>query len=251
MPIGAMRRRATRDVASRRCYHRPGRVPGAFLRVRVMRRGRGGGRGPGGRRPGPAAGSVRIIAGRWRGRRLAFPDAPGLRPSPDRLRETLFAWLAPVLPGARCIDLFAGSGALGLEAASRGAAEVVLVERDRAVADALADSLARLDAGDGVALVRADWAAALSARPGPWDVAFVDPPFDARSQAVVLERLARGALVPGARVHVEMPAVEAAAFEPPPGYAALREKRFGDAVAALLRFDGDARPLVAPSEGAR
>src|SRR6186997_1237352 len=80
---------------------------------------------------------LRIIGGEWRGRRVQFPPLPGLRPSPDRVRETLFNWLAPVIEGARCLDLFAGSGALGLEAASRGAASVVLVDHDPRVRAAL------------------------------------------------------------------------------------------------------------------
>ena len=81
-------------------------------------------------------GKVRIIGGRWRGTRLAVPDAPGLRPTSDRARETLFNWLQPALPGARVLDLFAGTGALGIEALSRGAAEALLVERDAALARA-------------------------------------------------------------------------------------------------------------------
>ena len=214
--------------ARRASGHRPG--------APVTRRGgppTGGAR----RRPG-TVGGVRIIAGTWRGRRLPVPDAPGLRPSPDRLRETLFAWLGPYLPGARCVDLFAGTGALGLEAASRGAAGVTLVERDRGVADALAGSLRALGADDTVTLVRRDWRAALDERPGPYDVAFVDPPFDAGWQVPALERLAAGALAPGARVHVEMPVTDARRFEPPARYGALRDKRFGDVVARLLVFEG-------------
>ena len=82
---------------------------------------------------------LRIIGGQWRGRKLTFPDVPGLRPTGDRIRETLFNWLAPALPGARCLDLFAGSGALGLEAASRGARQVVMVESDHRAAEALRD----------------------------------------------------------------------------------------------------------------
>ena len=89
---------------------------------------------------------LRIIGGQWRGRRLEFPDLPGLRPTPDRVRETLFNWLAPVLPGARCLDLFAGSGALGIEALSCGAAEVVFVERQPRAVHALRENLARLNA---------------------------------------------------------------------------------------------------------
>ena len=90
---------------------------------------------------------LRIIAGRWRGRKLAFAPVPGLRPTPDRVREALFNWLSPVIAGARCLDLYAGSGALGLEAASRGAAEVVLVDSSASVAGTLRQELQRLDAG--------------------------------------------------------------------------------------------------------
>ena len=87
---------------------------------------------------------IRIIGGQWRSRRLEFPNAPGLRPTPDRVRETLFNWLAPVLPGARCLDLFAGSGALGIEALSRGAAEVLFIEREPLAVRALRENLTRL-----------------------------------------------------------------------------------------------------------
>src|ERR1700685_3098281 len=88
--------------------------------------------------------SVRIIAGAWRGRRVSFPDMPGLRPTPDRVRETLFNWLQNSIVGARCLDLFAGSGALGLEALSRGAKELVFVEQACAAARALQEQLIRL-----------------------------------------------------------------------------------------------------------
>ena len=106
------------------------------------------------------------------------------------------------------------------------------------MAGTLADSLRALGCDDSVALVTADWAVALGSRPGPYDIAFVDPPFGADLQAVVLERLAAGALVPDARVHVEMPAADAPGFATPSGYEPLREKRFGDVVARLLRFAG-------------
>src|SRR5271169_195087 len=86
--------------------------------------------------------SVRIIGGGWRGRRVNFPDIPGLRPTPDRVRETLFNWLSPAIAGARCLDLFAGSGALGLEALSRGAARAVFVEKAAAPARELQQTLA-------------------------------------------------------------------------------------------------------------
>jgi len=93
-----------------------------------------------------ASNQLRIIAGTWRGRKLAFPPVPGLRPTPDRVRETLFNWLDPVISGQRCLDLFAGSGALGIEAASRGALEVVLVEDHPRVVETLRGNLARTTA---------------------------------------------------------------------------------------------------------
>jgi 16S rRNA (guanine966-N2)-methyltransferase len=126
----------------------------------------------------PAAGHVRIIGGHWRGTRLPVPDLAGLRPSADRVRETLFNWLQPVLPGARVLDLFAGSGALGLEALSRGAREAVLVERDPALAEGLRASVERLQAADQAHVIRADALALLRAPlHGRFDIVFVDPPF--------------------------------------------------------------------------
>jgi 16S rRNA (guanine966-N2)-methyltransferase len=127
-------------------------------------------------RRGGRVNQVRIIAGQWRGRRLEFPDLPELRPTPDRVRETLFNWLAPVLPGARCLDLFAGSGALGIEALSRGAAKVVFVERQPLAVRALRDNLARLNAE--TARVEAVDALAWLRQPGtPFEIVFLDPPF--------------------------------------------------------------------------
>lgn len=125
-----------------------------------------------------APGKVRLIAGRWRGTKLNVPDAPGLRPTSDRVRETLFNWLMPVLPGARVLDLFAGSGALGLEALSRGAGSAVLVERDRALAAALRELTTRLPGGEAAQVVQADALAWLPGQgDGSFDLAFVDPPF--------------------------------------------------------------------------
>ncbi|MEI2456061.1 16S rRNA (guanine(966)-N(2))-methyltransferase RsmD [Lysobacter firmicutimachus] len=130
-------------------------------------------------------GKVRIIGGRWRGTRLAVADSPGLRPTSDRVRETLFNWLMPMLPGARVLDLFAGSGALGLEALSRGAAAAVLVERDPALAAQLRALSERLPGGEAAQVVQSDALAWLASQPvasagAPgFDLAFVDPPFAA------------------------------------------------------------------------
>ena len=129
-------------------------------------------------KPSGKPGSVRIIGGRWRGTRLQVPERPGLRPTSDRVRETLFNWLMPALPGAHVLDLFAGSGALGLEALSRGAAGVTLVERDAALAAALRDTLARLQGGGAGTVVQGDALAWLRSAPARrFDIMFVDPPF--------------------------------------------------------------------------
>jgi len=145
---------------------------------------------------------VRIIAGVWRSRIVTFPAEPGLRPTPDRVRETLFNWLGQDLTGKRCLDLFAGSGALGFEALSRGASEVVMVERSRSVAAALRESAARLDA-HGFRLV-VGYALHFLAAPGggQFDIVFVDPPYGSGLVAEVLPRLP-GVLARGAAVYVE------------------------------------------------
>ncbi len=135
-------------------------------------------------------GTVRIIGGRWRGTRLQVPDQPGLRPTSDRVRETLFNWLHPNLPGARVLDLFAGSGALGLEALSRGAASAQLIEADPQLARVLQSTIARLDATTQAAVHSGDALAWLRGRHGEvFDIAFVDPPFDAGLWPVAVELL--------------------------------------------------------------
>ena len=124
--------------------------------------------------------SVRIIGGEWRRRVLRFPDALGLRPTPDRVRETLFNWLGQDLSGLSCLDLFAGSGALGFEAASRGAAKVVMVEHSPAVFAALESNARLLDAGGRLRTIRGDavkCASSLGAEDSRFDVLFLDPPY--------------------------------------------------------------------------
>ena len=135
--------------------------------------------GPGPGRHGAGANRLRIVGGLWRSRIVRFPDAAGLRPTPDRVRETLFNWLGQDLSGWRCLDAFAGSGALGFEAASRGAAEVVLIERDprlaaglRSVQQRLGATQLRIEVADALA-----WMAARTA--APFDLVLLDPPFDA------------------------------------------------------------------------
>lgn len=146
---------------------------------------------------------LRIIAGRWRGRRLRFPDAEGLRPTGDRIRETLFNWLQPWIVGARCLDLFAGSGALGLEALSRGAAAVTFVERARPVADAICANLLALGA-QGARVLEMDAARFLAGKDEPYDVVFLDPPFGSDIIGSCCERLEDGGwLAEDARIYFE------------------------------------------------
>ena len=133
-----------------------------------------------GKAPAAASGQVRIVGGRWRNTRLQVPELPGLRPTSDRVRETLFNWLMPKLPGARVLDLFAGSGALGLEAVSRGAASAQLVERDPQLVAALRGVVGKLGAGTQVEVIAGDalqWLG--SAPPAQADLVFLDPPFAA------------------------------------------------------------------------
>ena len=126
---------------------------------------------------------LRIIGGEWRGRKLRFPDAPNLRPTPDRVRETIFNWLAPMIQGAHCLDLFAGSGALGLEALSRGAAFVTLVDSHKKVTQALQGHLDLLNANDKAEVLQVDSVKFLShenfktASAQPYDLIFLDPPY--------------------------------------------------------------------------
>lgn len=196
--------------------------------------------GSGGVRQTPTPGQVRIIAGTWRGRKLPVADMHGLRPSGDRTRETLFNWLQALIPGSRCLDLFAGSGALGLEAASRGAAQVVMIERDSSLMRQLSSQCQILGAGEGVRVFCEDALAFLAgsaAQGAPWDVVFVDPPWASAIQNQVLQllhgRQQQGHLLPGARVYVEMPLAYELVIPGP--WECLRERQFGQARAVLLR----------------
>ena len=178
-------------------------------------------------------GVLRIVGGKYRSRRLRVPARPGLRPTPDRIRETLFNWLGQELSGLACLDLFAGSGALGFEAASRGAAQVTLVERDR---DALAELERSRDAlgASQVEIVRADARAFLAdaRRASRFDVVFLDPPFRQNALPALLEVLP-ARLRAGARVYVE----SEAPVEVPRGWTELRRARAGQVSFQLLRWD--------------
>ncbi|NIR28538.1 MAG: 16S rRNA (guanine(966)-N(2))-methyltransferase RsmD [Gammaproteobacteria bacterium] len=173
-------------------------------------------------------GKLRIIAGRWKRRTLRFPEGAGVRPTPDRVRETLFNWLAPRLPGARCLDLFAGSGALGFEAASRGASEVVLVEQSARLARWLRETASALGA-EAVRVVQADALAWLQGFPAErYDIVFIDPPF-ARGELLegACRRLHEGGwLAPGALVYLECAAPESA-LALPEGWRVPRSGKAG------------------------
>ena len=146
---------------------------------------------------------VRIIGGEHRGRKLPFPDLPGLRPSGDRVRETLFNWLQPVIINARCLDLFAGSGALGLEAASRGAREVVMLDQAAQVVRQLEANRDLLGLTQ-VQIIKADALRWLEQYPRPFDVVFVDPPFAANLLSEVCAKLEdRGWLASDAFIYLE------------------------------------------------
>ena len=177
---------------------------------------------------------LRVIGGRWRGRKLQFPNRPGLRPTGDRVRETLFNWLGPHLHNAKCLDLFAGSGALGIEALSRGAIHCDFVDTDREAITAVDHHLNTLNATE-CSTVSCDIAAHyLRQINDTWDIVFVDPPFDARLGESTLTLLAESdRLAKASRVYFETSRSQP---EPVPEgcYDVLREKTMGDVCYRLL-----------------
>lgn len=204
------------------------------------------------RQAGKPPGSVRIIAGEWRGRRIEVAPGTAIRPTPDRVRETLFNWLAPVLPGMHCLDLYAGTGVLGLEALSRGAAESWFVEQDTEAAKALEAVLDRFTGAGAVQggkqggmqgrsrgrVLRADarsWLA--GAPPRSFGLVFLDPPYQADELGNLCTLLARGWLAPQAWVYLEtsrsmaLPAL-------PAGWQLHREREAGEVRFALARIGG-------------
>ncbi|WP_428773622.1 16S rRNA (guanine(966)-N(2))-methyltransferase RsmD [Vibrio sp.] len=151
----------------------------------------------------PQTGFVRIISGLWRGRKLPVHNADGLRPTTDRVKETLFNWLAQDVPRSRCLDLFAGSGGLGFEAASRQASEVVMVELNPAAFRQLQQNITSLKA-DNLTAINADALQYLQATANPFDVVFIDPPFRQDLLADTVQLLeANGWLAPNAMIYIE------------------------------------------------
>ena len=185
------------------------------------------------RAPAKGAGEVRIIGGQWKRTRLPVLDKPGLRPTPDRVRETLFNWLGQDLTGWRCLDAFAGTGALGFEAASRGAASVLLVEGDAALAaqletlrQRLHTSAVRVQRGDGVAALR-------QCAPASMHLLLIDPPFGGELFAPALQAAAQ-AVAPDGFIYLEAPAAWTQEQFGPLGLALHRHLKAGAVHAHLL-----------------
>jgi 16S rRNA (guanine966-N2)-methyltransferase len=176
---------------------------------------------------------LRVIGGEWRGRKLSFHTAAGLRPTSDRLRETLFNWLQWEISGSRCLDLFAGSGALGFEAASRGATSVVMVEINPASVLQLNHNREQLQA-ERVEVLHADAGNYLHSKPSAFDIVFVDPPFsqlEAGETCASLER--QGVLLDGALIYVETPHKQK--VQVPGGWSVFKSSRVGQVRATLYR----------------
>jgi 16S rRNA (guanine966-N2)-methyltransferase len=179
------------------------------------------------------SGRIRIIGGSLRNSRLNVPELPGLRPTPERVRETLFNWLAPVIAGAHGLDLCAGTGALGIEALSRGAERMQFVERDAKAAQALRENLARLKAAGGQ-VSTADAAAFLQGAAQPYGLVFLDPPFAQGLWSPLAQRLEQGGwLAPAAWIYVESPRDQAPTL--PENWQLHREGAAGEVRYALYR----------------
>jgi 16S rRNA (guanine966-N2)-methyltransferase len=186
-----------------------------------------------------ASNEVRIIGGKWKGRKLRFPDSAGLRPTLGRVRGSLFNWLRADTQDAKCLDLYAGSGALGFEALSRGAAEVVFVERNRKVAQALERNILLLDANAKVVVAPA--ARYLRNAVGPWDLIFLDPPYESDELDRILTLIAtQGKLSDNGRVYFERPGKEVLAVDShtlsrsSAGWRMLKHSHAGDNQFGLL-----------------
>ncbi len=191
---------------------------------------------------GTRSGRLRIIGGRWRGRKIPFAAFAGVRPTPDRVRETVFNWLQGWIEGSRCLDLFAGSGAFGFEALSRGAAAVVLVEQDLRVVQVLQKS-AELLGAEHLEVVWCDAADYLQRAPAParergFDIAFLDPPYRDRVSHWARRLAGSGLLARPAWIYLEAPSrleAERLATELPPDWELLRSKASGQVGHHLAR----------------
>lgn len=187
---------------------------------------------------------MRVIAGEHKGRRLAAPTWPGLRPTSDRLKETVFAILAPRMAGARVLDGFAGTGALGIEALSRGAASVVFIELDSRAAGLVERNLAHCRIADGYVMIRAEFTRALRQLPADrrFDLALLDPPYDLGDLASMVEAAA-GRMAPGGVLALE----HASRREAPAragGFAAVRQVKAGGSTVTFYREAPEEAPAV-------
>lgn len=185
------------------------------------------------------AGSVRIVGGQWRGTRLPVADLDGLRPTADRVRETLFNWLVPALAGARVLDLFAGSGALGFEALSRGAGAATLVEHEAGPATALREVAARLQGGQAAEIVRMEalaWLVQAAREDRRYDIAFIDPPFAGDLWQPAIDSV-MPLMADAAWLYVEMP-VRGVSIALPEGWRLHREARTREVACQLWRRGG-------------
>lgn len=182
-----------------------------------------------------APGKVRIIAGKWRRRKLDVIDAPDLRPTPDRVRETLFNWLAPHIEGARCLDLYAGTGILGFEALSRGAASAMLVDSNPAVVKALALQAEKIGA-DGATAVCMDAGQWLKQNQEQFDIVFLDPPYsNGELTTIVAGLLDSGMLRRGSLLYVE---ADEEFSTDDPRLSGLRSARAGVVKFRLFEYSG-------------
>ncbi len=183
------------------------------------------------RRGQKSSNTLRIIGGDWRGRKLEFPPSPNLRPTGDRIRETLFNWLAPDIRGSRCLDLFAGSGALGLEALSRGASHCTFLETSAIAINVIGNHLTQLNAGGRGRVVNTN---ALFWQDDPFDIVFVDPPF---SEGLAIDSLSHlinnRLLTDGALVYLEVPSTTSLE-NLPTCLSVVRDKRTGSVRYLLL-----------------
>ncbi len=185
--------------------------------------------------PRPKPGQVRIIGGDWRSRRITFDSESGIRPTPDRVRETLFNWLRDTVPGARCLDLFAGSGALGFEALSRGAKSAVFVDEDIRVVQQLQANITALGAGNAAVVWSNAFDYLAGCTQGPFDIVFLDPPFRDHILGECAARLERHHLLaPGAWIYTESGRAEPLP-ELPDNWQVFREQTAGQVACRLCR----------------
>ena len=179
---------------------------------------------------------IRIIGGEWRSRQIEFYDAPGLRPTPNRIRETLFNWLQNDIPGSRCLDLYAGSGALGFEAASRGAKAIVQVEQNSQACRALHDNAVKLNSGQ-IKLVQSDVFRFLAENnAGAFDIVFLDPPFGQNLAAQTCHWLEdKGLLTDRAKIYVEAESGKSFLENMPANWQLSKSKTAGEVAYRLFQ----------------